>query len=581
MKKDISAIFLSTILFIVFIGLLLFLVSNEVNHFNEAQNLIMEAIYIEVKGIAAYVANSIPGDLHEEIQIGDELSENFLYLNSIVRQISVNYPKADYIYTIKRDGDFFYFVLDSDEEKAFNPGEAIGETVDVIPEALLLAFQGHITHTNGFYHDAWGEFISGYAPIFSSSGEVVAVLAVDVSKDLVNEQMEGIKNRILTRIIIITMIGFIALIIGIYATLYLYESHRVTKSAQTVLLQATNAAQGGAFEYDIYNDRLLCGIETAKLFGYDIVPGIDTYALSKDFIISKAVYEDKENIDEVLSMVSKKIENIKNKKFTYSWKFHVDDRIKAIRFKGYIISKDENGLKIIGMADDYTEQEKNKAALINTNNKIQILHSISSHDIRNTITAIYAYADLILEEAPSDYVKADIEELIQTSEASISTITSFSTIYNTLGTNLPEWIDLRTLINEIFHSKTFLKGIKFINNIDNVDLYASSQTSFVIQALFEFSVKHRQATSILMYTNVSKEILYIIYEDDGAPIPENERKRIFDFDITKRDQNALYIAKELLSVTDIIIKEDGTEKSGVHFVITVKSGWFRLRASEY
>ena len=576
MRKDISAILLSTILILVFLALLLILLFSEGEHYYRAQNLVMDGIYTEVEGIAAYAASSIPGELHEKIQVGDELSENFLYLNSIIGHIATNYPRINYIYTIRKEGDFYSFILDSDEEEAWIPGESIGVPIEVVPDALALVFAGQVTHTDTFYTDEWGSFISGYAPIFSSSGEVIAVLAVDVSKELITEEIEEVRSKLLIRIILITTVGLIATLLGVYATLHLLNSNKLMKSAQNVLLQATTAAQEGAFEYDVSSDILLCGPETAKLVGYNVEPGIETYALSKDFLVEKAVYEDKGCFCEILSSINQKIDPRYHKKITHTWRFHVDDRIKAIRFKGYVTPKNEKELKIIGMAEDYTEQEKNKTALININNKIEILHSISSHDIKNIITAIYTYADLILEEEIPDSVKADIDILIQNSEYSISTISSFSNVYKTLGTNSPEWIDIKALVNDVFRSHADLKHIKFTNNIDNVDIYADPHFDFVIQALFEFSINHCLITNVSMYSTISKDALHIIYEDDGIGISEYEKKRIFDFDVTKKDKTALFIVREILSITGISIEEDGTDESGVRFVITVKPGWFRL-----
>jgi len=580
-KKEFSTIFLSIVLVLVFVALLLILISNEVKHYSEAEELVMDGFYNEVEGIATYAASGIPWDLHESLHLGDEINENFINLNLKVQHIASYYPRANYTYTVSEDGGSYYFVLGSAGEEAIFPETTMGYLVDVIPNALVLAFSGEVTHSDGFYHDAWGRFISGYAPIFSPSGEVVAVLGVDIADEIVDEEIEKVRRKLLLRAAIIIAIGIIASLIGIYATLYLFKSHKFAKSAHDLLLQATNAAQQGAFEYDIYNDILLCGPETAKLFDYNIDPGTETYTLSKDFIVSKAVYEDKEDVDAALSMGEEKIEGLKYRKFVNLWKFHVENKVKAIKFKGYISSKDGK-MKIIGMAEDYTEQEKNKVALINTNKKIQILHSISSHDIKNAITGIYAYADLILEEeGVPDNVKLATKRLIRSSEEIVSTISSFSNVYNALGTSLPEWINLRLLINNFFESHVDLKDIKFTNNADNFDIYASPQVSFAIQALFEFSIKNcNLATHILMYTSTSQGALNIIYEDDAICLSEKNKKGIFDFDISKGDDNALYIAKEILSITGISIKESGTNESGAHFVITVKPGWFRLRELE-
>jgi signal transduction histidine kinase len=59
-----------------------------------------------------------------------------------------------------------------------------GEDYDLsgIPAAIK-AFDGSISVMDELYTDKWGSFLSGYAPIFDSSGKVVAVLGMDIQVD--------------------------------------------------------------------------------------------------------------------------------------------------------------------------------------------------------------------------------------------------------------------------------------------------------------------------------------------------------------------------------------------------------------
>ena len=71
--------------------------------------------------------------------------------------------------------------------------------------------------------------------------------------------------------------------------------------------------------------------------------------------------------------------------------------------------------------------------------------------------------------------------------------------------------------------------------------------------------------------------LYIIWEDDGAGIPEAEKGRIFERGYGKNTGFGLYLVREILSITGIQICETGQEGGGARFEILVPEGGYRFR----
>ncbi len=60
-----------------------------------------------------------------------------------------------------------------------------------------------------------------------------------------------------------------------------------------------------------------------------------------------------------------------------------------------------------------------------------------------------------------------------------------------------------------------------------------------------------------------------IYIDNGAGIPEDEKKKVFKRGYGKNTGLCLFLIREILSITDINIIETGTPGKGVRFEMTV------------
>lgn len=138
------------------------------------------------------------GDVLAEVQAAhDEAFE-------IIHQKNVKIKRSDsdlrFVYTMRKDEQGIYFVVDArlspDEPLISEFGDRYEE-----PSATLVENFDTMTGTMiepDFYTDEFGTFLSGYSPIFTSSGERVGVLGVDISANTILAQEREYFVRLIT-----------------------------------------------------------------------------------------------------------------------------------------------------------------------------------------------------------------------------------------------------------------------------------------------------------------------------------------------------------------------------------------------
>lgn len=110
-----------------------------------------------------------------------------------------------YAYTMmKQDGNNVQFLVDGTMQ---DPSE-LGEKYD--PEkAILEAFDGKLSSNDKPVKDKYGTFISAFAPIKNSSGEIIAIVGVDKSVEI----FQNMKTALIVLVIILAIVTLITSIL--------------------------------------------------------------------------------------------------------------------------------------------------------------------------------------------------------------------------------------------------------------------------------------------------------------------------------------------------------------------------------
>jgi len=229
---------------------------------------------------------------------------------------------------------------------------------------------------------------------------------------------------------------------------------------------------------------------------------------------------------------------------------------------------------ILSSISDVTELKHTEQALIQTNRKLNLLSSITRHDILNRIMVVQFYGEELIAGLPGSFQK-EIKAIVQ-STSEIRTIIEFTGQYQELGSAAPEWQNIGSLfiIPEI---QKFLSPLSFQSDLGTLEIYADLMLRKVVYNLVENSHRHgRDLTGITLSTHRDNDDLVIWYEDDGGGIPFDEKEKSFEKGYGKNTGLGLFLIREILSITGITIHETGEPGIGVRFEITIPEGKYRF-----
>lgn len=233
-----------------------------------------------------------------------------------------------------------------------------------------------------------------------------------------------------------------------------------------------------------------------------------------------------------------------------------------------IIGEDGEIRLIVGQLSDISERRRTELALQQANKKLNILNSITRHDILNWLTALLGYLD-IEKDMVSDASHLAIIEKEEISAVNIQRLITFTKDYQDVGVKSPIWQNVASVVgNAIRHHD--LNGIEVEMFSASLEIYADPMLIRVIENLVDNSLRHGEHVTTIRFAMEKKGAdVLLVYEDNGIGIPEPEKDLIFKRGYGKNTGFGLFLSKEILSITGLGITEEGAFGKGARFVITV------------
>lgn len=231
----------------------------------------------------------------------------------------------------------------------------------------------------------------------------------------------------------------------------------------------------------------------------------------------------------------------------------------------------------IGSCYDIQDRKLAEDALRQVNKKLNLLSSITRHDIRNQLMALNAYIALS-EEAIGKPV--ELKEFIgkeQKIADSIARQITFTKDYENLGVLSPVWQNVSALVRDAGTALP-MRNIILETRCPGLEVYADPLLEKVFYNLIENSLQYggERMTKICVTANERDEKLLITYEDDGSGISEYDKRELFTKGFGKHTGLGLYLSREILSITGITITETGETDRGARFEIVVPKGAYRF-----
>jgi PAS domain S-box-containing protein len=219
---------------------------------------------------------------------------------------------------------------------------------------------------------------------------------------------------------------------------------------------------------------------------------------------------------------------------------------------------------------DISEQKRSEDAIREANRKLNLLNSITRHDIRNQLMVAQGYTKLATFSKPEPVV-ADFLNKITAAVQTIQRQIEFTKEYQELGVHAPAWFMIRNVISTVMPDKMAVR-----NTCNAVEIFADPMIDKVFYNLFDNAVKYgERVTTIAIGCEETDRGLVITFADNGVGIPVGEKQKIFEKGYGRNTGFGLFLVREILAITGIIIEETGTEGKGAVFEITVPRGAYR------
>ncbi|MFA4876612.1 MAG: PAS domain-containing sensor histidine kinase [Methanoregula sp.] len=241
----------------------------------------------------------------------------------------------------------------------------------------------------------------------------------------------------------------------------------------------------------------------------------------------------------------------------------------------YITSDKEEFL--VGIIRDISDRKQMETALREVNKKLNLLSSITRHDINNQLFSLKAFLELSKDSLDNT---AEVSEFLLKAERAANAIEhqiAFTREYQNLGVNAPVWQDLSACLGSAVGVLP-VRDIQVIDEVGGLEIYADPLFEKVFYNLIDNALHYGGAgmTRIRFTHRKAGQDLIISVEDDGIGITAEDKVRLFERGFGKHTGLGLFLSREILSITGITITENSEPGKGARFEITVAKGMWRI-----
>ncbi|MFZ0005355.1 PAS domain S-box protein [Methanoregula sp.] len=221
---------------------------------------------------------------------------------------------------------------------------------------------------------------------------------------------------------------------------------------------------------------------------------------------------------------------------------------------------------------DISERKMAEDAVRQANIQLNLMTSITRHDILNKVSALIGYYGIIRLKFPNPALTYYISKLEDTTHAIQSLIMDTQT-YQNIGIREPQWQDLDKIVRRL----QIPEMIKLTVDLRSVQVYADPMLEKVFFNLMDNSIRHGgHVTEIRVAVSRADEGLVVVWEDNGTGIPGEDKDKIFEKGYGVNTGLGLPLCSEILAITGISLRETGEPGKGARFEIVVPKGAYRL-----
>ncbi len=234
---------------------------------------------------------------------------------------------------------------------------------------------------------------------------------------------------------------------------------------------------------------------------------------------------------------------------------------------------------ILVVCTDVTERKMAKDAITLANKKLNLMSSITRHDIANQLQGLFFSLYMAAVQFPEPASREEIAKA-DTYAHNIERQISFTRDYQDIGVNTPVW----QRVEDVIRHAALLQDLGRIHidiDLPGLFIYADPLLGRVFYNLIDNAKRYGEKITMIRFSGEGQADRYtIICADDGVGIPTEFKKKIFNREYFKHTGFGLNLSREILEITGITITETGDTGTGARFEISVPNDGWRIERSK-
>jgi PAS domain S-box-containing protein len=235
---------------------------------------------------------------------------------------------------------------------------------------------------------------------------------------------------------------------------------------------------------------------------------------------------------------------------------------------------------VLGAYIDITDRKRMEEVLRQVNKQLNLLSSITRHDILNQLMALKGYLYLSHEMIDNPTILAGYLKKEEQAANAIENQITFTRDYQELGVAAPEWQSVNASIETALLALP-MRAVHVEIDPHDPEIFADRLFEKVFYNLIDNALRYGGADmkTIRVSSQEIDSALHIVCEDDGVGISAEDKKRLFTRGFGKNTGLGLFLSREILAITRITITENGTPGKGARFEIVVPKGMWRMKGA--
>jgi len=219
-----------------------------------------------------------------------------------------------------------------------------------------------------------------------------------------------------------------------------------------------------------------------------------------------------------------------------------------------------------------------KARVAVLEKKLNLVGSVTRHDILNQLTAVSGYTELLEMVVEDPQMKSYIGK-VRFALEKIRRQFQFAKDYQNLGSEPPRWQTIDSVIRRARDSVS-LPGVTIKEPDRTVSVFADLSIEKAMAQLLDNAVRHgKHVSQIVIGVLETADGATIVVEDNGEGIPLSDKERIFERGFGKHTGWGLFLTRETLALTGLKIVETGEPGKGARFEIHIPAESYKKQGA--